>query len=65
QVRQRGFAVQDGGLSSSICLAAPVVARTTRTAIAALSVVLRRNQHRSPSLGDELQSCAARIAEVL
>lgn len=65
QVRQRGFAVQDGGLSSSICLAAPVVARTSRTAIAALSVVLRRNQHRSPSLGVELQSCAARIAEVL
>jgi hypothetical protein len=27
--------------------------------------VLRRNQHRSPSLGVELQSCAARIAEVL
>ncbi|HEY1972691.1 MAG TPA: IclR family transcriptional regulator [Pseudonocardia sp.] len=69
-VRRRGYALQESALVHSsaratLCLSAPVVARSSRTAVAALSVVLRKNQHRAPSLGSDVQACAGRIAEVL
>jgi DNA-binding IclR family transcriptional regulator len=69
-VRRRGYALQESAAPhaparATFCLSAPVVARSSRTAVAALSVVLRRNQHRPPSLGPDVQACAGRIAEVL
>jgi DNA-binding IclR family transcriptional regulator len=66
QIRRRGVAYQNGGVGqSTISIAAPVVARSTRLAVAALSVVLRRNQHRAPTLEADLHRCASRIAEDL
>lgn len=67
EIRQHGFAAgyDDVHGPAAICFSAPISPCSTSSAIAALSVVLRRYQRCSPTLISELKCCAASIAAAL
>lgn len=66
QIRHLRVARRECGVGhTATCVSAPIVAASSGIAVAALSLVLRREQCRAPGLENELQAAATRIGEVL
>lgn len=66
EIRRRRTARQECGIGqTAVCVSAPVVAASSGVAVAALSLVLRREQCRLPGLDAALIAAATRVGEVL